>query len=433
MIAYELIAKKRDGESLKRGEISFLIDEFVGGGLPDYQMAAFLMAAYIRGLSDKETFYLTEAMASSGIKVDLSAIGGPKVDKHSTGGVGDKTTLVVCPIVSSLGVMTPKFSGRSLGHTGGTIDKLESIPGFTTTLSLDDFISLLKRSGIAIAQASGEINPADKKLYALRDVTATVSSIPLIASSVMSKKIASGAKRIVLDVKAGGGAFIAETQEAKELARLMLDIARQAGIKATAVISRMDQPLGRSCGNSLEVIEAIETLKGKGPKDLLELSKVIAAKMVEMGLEIEFEEAKRMVEGSFESLSGVEKFKEMVVGQGGDESIIDDYSHFPRAEKVIDLVSKSTGYLFDIDAKKVGLGLIEIGAGRKIKGIKIDYGAGLVLEKKVGSKVKNGETLAKIHFNPPTGEGEAIANFEGAFKIQPERPIAKDLIIDILE
>ncbi|MDI6799114.1 MAG: thymidine phosphorylase [Actinomycetota bacterium] len=433
MIAYEVIAKKRDGESLTKSEIALMIESFLCGSLADYQMAAFLMACYIRGLSDEETFYLTEAMVSSGKRVDLSSVSGFKVDKHSTGGVGDKTTLVVCPLVASLGTIVSKFSGRGLGHTGGTIDKLESVPGFSTKLSIEDLIEQLKRIGIAIASASEEINPADKRLYALRDVTATVSSTPLIASSIMSKKIAAGSERLVLDVKVGPGAFLTDIDEAKKLSRLMLDIAKRAKMRAVAVISRMDEPLGKAAGNSLEVIEATETLKGRGPSDLVELSKVLAARMLSLGGLLTISQAEEAANLALASGAALNKFVELLAAQGGDERAAHDYGLLPRAKEIRGVSLKESGYVTSIDAKAIGLTLVEIGAGRKRAESEIDHSVGVILGKKVGDRVDIGEEIAEVHASNPADAEMARAHIAKAYRVGKKKPLAKGIIIDILE
>lgn len=433
MIAYELLAKKRDGATLSKSEINLLIEAYMKGDIAEYQMAAFLMAAYIRGLSREETFYLTGAMASSGKRIDLSSLKGPVVDKHSTGGVGDKTTLVVAPIVASLGPTVAKFSGRSLGHTGGTIDKLESIPNFSTTIDIDRFLRQLSEIKIAISSASEEINPADKRLYALRDVTATVSSASLIAASIMSKKIATGSNHLVLDVKVGRGAFLSDTLEARELSSLMLSIAKRAKMKAVAVISRMDQPLGGACGNSLEVIEAIETLKGAGPSDLAQLSTVLSARMAMLALAWSQSEAEKAVEKTLLDGSALNKLAELIAAQGGDPRVITDYSVFGKSPSPIFITKEETGFVTEIDAKTIGQGLIEIGAGRKNKGDEIDHMAGIILKKKVGDMVGKSEILAEVYCDLPRLSEEVRAIFKGSFKIGLKKPVAKGIIIDILE
>lgn len=428
-----MIAKKRDGESLTKSEISLMIESFLCGSLADYQMAAFLMACYIRGLSDEETFYMTEAMVSSGRRVDLSSVSGFKVDKHSTGGVGDKTTLVVCPLVASQGMIVSKLSGCGLGHTGGTIDKLESVPGFSTKLSIEDLIEQLKRIGIAIASACEEINPADKRLYALRDATATVSSTPLIASSIMSKKIAAGSDRLVLDVKVGSGAFLTDIDEAKKLSRLMLDIAKRAKMRAVAVISRMDEPLGKAAGNSLEVIEATETLKGRGPSDLVELSKVLAARMLSLSGLLTMSQAEEAASLALANGAALNKFIELLAAQGGDERVAHDYGLLPRAKEIRGVSLKERGYVTSIDAKAIGLTLVEIGAGRKRAESEIDYSAGVIFKKKVGDYVDTGDEIAEVHASNSADAEMAKVHIAKAYRVGGKKPLVKGIIIDILE
>lgn len=396
----DLIEKKRDGHALTKEEIHFIIEGYTRGDIPDYQMSALAMAIFFRGMNEEETAELTMAMVHSGDTIDLSKIEGVKVDKHSTGGVGDTTTLVLGPLVASVGVPVAKMSGRGLGHTGGTIDKLESVPGFHVEISNDEFIKLVNKNKIAVVGQSGNLTPADKKLYALRDVTATVNSIPLIASSIMSKKIAAGADAIVLDVKTGAGAFMKDLNDAKALAKAMVDIGNRVGRKTMAIISDMSQPLGYAIGNALEVKEAIDTLKGEGPEDLQELCLVLGSHMVYLAEKASsFEEARHMLEKAMKDGSALETFKTFLAAQGGDASVVDDPSKLPQAKYVIELEAKEDGCVSEIVADAVGTAAMWLGAGRATKESTIDLAVGLVLRKKVGDAVKKGESLVTIYSN----------------------------------
>ncbi|MGG3841713.1 pyrimidine-nucleoside phosphorylase [Anoxybacillus kestanbolensis] len=396
----DLIEKKRDGHALTKEEIHFIIEGYTRGDIPDYQMSALAMAIFFRGMNEEETAELTMAMVHSGDTIDLSKIEGVKVDKHSTGGVGDTTTLVLGPLVASVGVPVAKMSGRGLGHTGGTIDKLESVPGFHVEISNDEFIKLVNKNKIAVVGQSGNLTPADKKLYALRDVTATVNSIPLIASSIMSKKIAAGADAIVLDVKTGAGAFMKDLNDAKALAKAMVDIGNRVGRKTMAIISDMSQPLGYAIGNALEVKEAIDTLKGEGPEDLQELCLVLGSHMVYLAEKASsLEEARHMLEKAMKDGSALETFKTFLAAQGGDASVVDDPSKLPQAKYVIELEAKEDGYVSEIVADAVGTAAMWLGAGRATKESTIDLAVGLVLRKKVGDAVKKGESLVAIYSN----------------------------------
>ena len=400
MRMYDLIMKKRKGEELTKEEINFFVDGFTKGEIPDYQASAMLMAIFFNKMNKRETADLTNAMVESGDKIDLSNIKGVKVDKHSTGGVGDKTSICLTPLVASLGIPVAKMSGRGLGHTGGTIDKLETFKGFSVELTEEQFMENVNKINIAIMGQSGNLVPADKKLYALRDVTATVDNMSLIASSIMSKKLASGADAIVLDVKVGDGAFMKTPETAKELAQEMVDIGKHLGRETIGVISDMDQPLGYAIGNSLEVIEAIELLKGNGPKDLLELTLTIGSNMLLCAKMAESEEeARRMLMESIENGKGLEKLKDFVKAQGGDISPIDDYSKFPQAKYVEKVTSPVDGYITKIHAEAFGLIAMELGAGRATKESEIDLAVGIVLNKKRGEKVNKGDVLAYIHSN----------------------------------
>lgn len=400
MRMYDLIMKKRKGEELTKEEINFFVDGFTKGEIPDYQASAMLMAIFFNKMNKRETADLTNAMVESGDKIDLSNIKGVKVDKHSTGGVGDKTSICLTPLVASLGIPVAKMSGRGLGHTGGTIDKLETFKGFSVELTEEQFMENVNKINIAIMGQSGNLVPADKKLYALRDVTATVDNMSLIASSIMSKKLASGADAIVLDVKVGDGAFMKTPETAKELAQEMVDIGKHLGRETIGVISDMDQPLGYAIGNSLEVIEAIELLKGNGPKDLLELTLTIGSNMLLCAKMAESEEeARKMLMENIENGKGLEKLKDFVKAQGGDISPIDDYSKFPQAKYVEKVTSPVDGYITKIHAEAFGLIAMELGAGRATKESEIDLAVGIVLNKKRCEKVNKGDVLAYIHSN----------------------------------
>ncbi|MFZ5597656.1 MAG: pyrimidine-nucleoside phosphorylase [Bacillota bacterium] len=404
MRMYDIILKKRQGGELSPEELEFVIKGLVNGSVPDYQVSALLMAIFFNGLSRRETTDLTMYMYRSGDTVDLSELPGIKVDKHSTGGVGDKTTLVLAPLVASCGVTVAKMSGRGLGHTGGTIDKLESIPGFRVELSHGEFINQVRKIGLAIVAQTGNLVPADKKLYALRDVTATVDSTPLIASSVMSKKLASGADAIVLDVKAGRGAFMKTPEEAEELARLMVDIGKGLGRRVVALISAMDQPLGRTVGNALEVREAIQTLRGEGPDDLRDICLEIGSEMMLLAQKAQSaEEARLILEKNISSGRALDKFAEMIKCQGGNTAVLDNLDIMPAASKTETVFAGEDGFLAVTDAMKIGLSAMNLGAGRTAKDSKIDLGAGLVLHKKVGEKVKRGDPLATLYHNNAPG------------------------------
>lgn len=396
----DIIEKKRDGQELTTAEINFFIEGYTKGEIPDYQASALAMAIYFQDMNDRERADLTRAMVESGDTIDLSAIDGVKVDKHSTGGVGDTTTLVLAPLVASLGVPVAKMSGRGLGHTGGTIDKLESIAGFHVELTREQFIDLVNRDKVAVIGQSGNLTPADKKLYALRDVTGTVNSVPLIASSIMSKKIAAGADAIVLDVKTGDGAFMKTQEDAEELAHAMVRIGNHVGRKTIAIISDMSQPLGFAIGNALEVKEAIETLQGKGPKDLTELVLTLGSQMVILaGKAKTSEEAKEMLLDAIHSGKALAKFKEFLANQGGDASIVDDLTKLPQAKYKIELPAKQSGYISRMVADEIGVASMILGAGRATKEDVIDLAVGLVLHKKVGDKVEEGESILTIYSN----------------------------------
>ncbi|MFY1068970.1 pyrimidine-nucleoside phosphorylase [Enterococcus sp. AD013-P3] len=396
----DLIEKKRDGQVLSKEEIRFIIDKYTDGTIPDYQMSALLMAIYFEDMTDEEITELTLAMAHSGEVIDLSSIEGIKVDKHSTGGVGDTTTLVLAPLVAAIGVPVAKMSGRGLGFTGGTLDKLEAIPGFQIEIADEDFIRIVNESKVAVIGQSGDLAPADKKLYALRDVTATVSSIPLIASSIMSKKIAAGADAIVLDVTTGDGAFMKNIEDAKRLAHTMVRIGKLADRQVMAVVSDMSQPLGEAIGNSLEVVEAIETLQGKGPADLLEMCYALGSQMVVLAKAAEtLAEARQMLQEALESGAALEKFKEMIRNQGGDDTVVDQPERLLTANYEIELPAQTAGVVTKLVANEIGVAAMLLGAGRKTKEDSIDYAVGLKLHKKVGDPVAAGESLLTIYAN----------------------------------
>lgn len=396
----DLIEKKRDGHELTKEEIVYVIKGYTDGTIPDYQMSAFQMAVYFQGMTAGETAELTMAMVESGDQVDLSAIDGVKVDKHSTGGVGDTTTLVLAPLVAALDIPVAKMSGRGLGHTGGTLDKLEAVPGFHIEITDKEFFDLVNKNKIAVIGQSGNITPADKKIYGLRDVTATVSSIPLIASSIMSKKIAAGSDAIVLDVKVGAGAFMKDLTMANDLANAMVQIGNKVGRQTMAVISDMNQPLGYAIGNALEIKEAVETLQGKGPADLHELCLTLGSYMVRLAGKAETtEEARGMLEEVINNGKALEVFKLFLQSQGGDTSVIDDMTKLPTARYQIEVPAKEAGYVSRITADEVGTAAMLLGAGRATKESEIDLAVGLVLHKKIGDQVKVGESIVTIHSN----------------------------------
>ncbi|MBM7701653.1 pyrimidine-nucleoside phosphorylase [Metabacillus iocasae] len=429
----DLIQKKRDGQELSTEEIQMIIKGFTDGSIPDYQMSAFAMATYFQGMSEQERADLTMAMVESGDVIDLSEIEGVKVDKHSTGGVGDTTTLVLAPLVAAVGVPVAKMSGRGLGHTGGTIDKLEAVPGFHVEIDKQQFIDLVNKNKVAVIGQTGNLTPADKKLYALRDVTATVNSIPLIASSIMSKKIAAGADAIVLDVKTGAGAFMKDLDDAKELAQAMVNIGNNVGRETMAVISDMSQPLGFAIGNALEIQEAIDTLKGEGPKDLEELCLALGSYMVYLAKKADsLEQAREMLEEVIKNGKALEALKVFLSAQGGDGSVVDDPSKLPQAEYVIDLEAKEDGYVSEIIADSIGTAAMLLGAGRATKESEIDLAVGLMLRKKIGDAVKAGDALVTIYSNQDQIEDvkEKIYN---SIKISKDKVEAPPLVYGTIE
>lgn len=427
-----IITKKRDGGSLSEAEIRYLTEGCVSGEIPDYQMAAFLMAVYFRGLNREEIFALTKAMRDSGDVADLSQVAGFKVDKHSTGGVGDKTTLIVAPIASACGVPVAKMSGRGLGFTGGTVDKLESVPGFRTALTRDEFVNQVNRTGIAVIGQSETIALADKKLYALRDVTATVENMGLIASSIMSKKLASGSDGILLDVKWGRGAFMKTVEDARELAELMVDIGRSAGRKTMAMITDMNQPLGRAVGNSLEVREAIDVLRGEGPADIYELSLRLASEMISMSLNISPEEAEARARAAVDEGRALGKFREFVEAQGGDGGIIENPLLMGEARFSESIRAGDNGYIEEIDALKIGMASQHTGAGREKKEDVIDKCAGILLTRKRGDEVKTGDELCRVFAGTQEKLEQASAICREAFEIGENKPSGRELIEEII-
>lgn len=396
----DIIEKKRDGQALTKQEIEYFIDGYTNGDIPDYQASSLAMAIYFQDMNDDERAALTMAMVNSGDVIDLSNINEVKVDKHSTGGVGDTTTLVLAPLVAAVGVPVAKMSGRGLGHTGGTIDKLESVEGFHVEISEEQFVKLVNEAKVAVIGQTGNLTPADKKLYGLRDVTGTVNSIPLIASSIMSKKIAAGADAIVLDVKTGNGAFMKTLEDAEALAHAMVRIGNNVGRNTMAIISDMGQPLGNAIGNALEVKEAIETLQGNGPEDLTELVMTLGSQMVVVGGKAQnLDEARKMLEQAIQDSSALESFRTFLENQDGDGSVVDDVSKLPQAKYQIELPAQSEGIVTEIIANEVGVASMMLGAGRQTKEDEIDLSVGLVLHKKVGDSVNKGEALLTIHSN----------------------------------
>lgn len=428
----DIIAKKRDGFELSREEIEFFARSAGEGSVPDYQISALLMAIYINGLNDRETLDLTNAMTHSGDVADLSGIDGIKGDKHSTGGVGDKTTLIVAPIVSCCGVKIAKMSGRGLGHTGGTVDKLESIPGFNSSLSSADFTDTVNKCGLCVTGQSGNLCPADKKLYALRDVTATVGNISLIASSIMSKKLAGGADCIVLDVKCGSGAFMRDVEAAETLARKMVNIGNSAGRKTAALITDMDVPLGKNIGNSLEITEAVDVLKGNGPEDLKEVALQLATKLLQLAGKGSHEECLAMAQSKIDDGSALEKLAEMVKLQGGDERYIHDTSLFEKSKFSLEIKAPRSGYITSMQTQEIGSACVILGAGRQTKEDEIDHSSGIILEKKTGMRVEVGDVIATIYASDETALQAASDKILAAVSIGDEKPGLRPLILEVV-
>ncbi len=434
MRMYDLIKKKRDGGKLSKEEIHFMIDGYTKGEIPDYQMSAMMMAIYFKGMDEEETLQLTMAMAKSGDMLDLSGISGIKVDKHSTGGVGDKTSLALTPMVAACGVKIAKMSGRGLGHTGGTIDKLESFAGFSTGISTEEFIRNVNEIGIAIMGQTSELAPADKLLYALRDVTATVDNMSLIASSIMSKKLAAGADAIVLDVKTGSGAFMKEKEDAFSLAQEMVKLGKNAGRNTIAVVSDMDQPLGNTIGNALEVKEAIETLKGNGPKDFTQLCLTLGSLMLMAGGKAQTnEEGEAMLNQVIADGSALDKLARFIKAQGGDAGMVYQPELLPKADKICPVLSPKDGYVEKLVCDEVGICSLILGGGRETKESVIDLSVGIVLEKKKGDYVKKGETLAYLHGNDGAKLDAARERLLGAYQIGEEETEKEPVIIGIVK
>ena len=428
MRIYDIIHKKRKGEELTDEEIKFFVSESVNGNIKDYQITALLMAICFNGMSARETSTLTIAMAESGETVDLSSIDGYTVDKHSTGGVGDKTTLIVTPIVAALGGKVAKMSGRGLGHTGGTVDKLESIEGFRTTLSGNDFLNQVNKIGLCVVGQSGDLAPADKKFYALRNDTATVDCIPLIASSIMSKKLAAGSEGIVLDVKTGSGAFMKSVEESEALAKAMVEIGNAAGRDTVAVITNMDIPLGNAVGNVLEVIEAVETLKGNGCEDLTTVCIELASNMLTLVTGKDKAICVEMAKGAIADGSALNKLKEMVSEQGGNPEWISDTSLFPKAEHSFEIKAESEGYICGMDAEKIGVASLLLGAGRNTKEDVLDFSAGIILKAKTGDRIEKGKTIAVLYANDETKFESASQKFNEAVGFSTD-PVEKQPLI----
>ena len=433
MRMYDVIKKKRDGGRLSDEEIRWFIDGYVKGEIPDYQVSALLMAIYFKGMDLDETASLTMAVRDSGDKLDFSDVNGIRVDKHSTGGVGDKTSLIVAPIVATLGVKVAKMSGRGLGHTGGTIDKLEAIPGFNTSLDKKEFIKIVNEVGVAIVGQSAELAPADKLLYALRDVTATVESKPLIVSSIMGKKLAADDDCIVLDVKTGSGSFMKTVEDSRELAKMMVDIGKKAGKKMLAVITDMDRPLGNNIGNALEVKEAVETLRGHGPEDLTEICVALASNMLYLVGKGSYDECEERVKGVIKDGSALETLAKMVRAQGGLDSVIYNPDLFEKAKYSYEVVSEKQGYITHVDTEGYGVSALVLGAGRNTKEDVIDFSAGIVLNKKTGDYVQKGDVIATLYTNKENAIKDAYLRLVSATEITDEKPAYKPIILGKVE
>jgi len=433
MRTVDLIQRKRDGEELAPEEIEFLVEGYTNGDIPDYQMSSFLMAVFFSGMSDREVSRLTECMLRSGDTVDLSSIPGVKVDKHSTGGVGDKTSFIVAPLAAAAGVVVPMMSGRALSHTGGTLDKLESIPGFRTNLTTVEFEKQLSELGLCFIGQTDRLAPADRKLYALRDVTATVESIPLIASSIMSKKLAEGVDALVLDVKVGSGAFMKKQVDARRLAQMLVGIGRRMDKRVQALITDMSQPLGYAVGNALEVMEASQTLQNAGPNDLTKLSIELAARMIFLGKKAaSLDEARRLAEEKLVDGSGYKKFKQVVAAQGGNPQALDKFELLPNATGMREVASPRGGYVSSIDAEDIGAASNMIGAGRDKKEDAIDPAVGIILEVKAGEKVDAGSVLCRLYYTKEDRVEEAAEMVEDAFRISAQKPEERELILEVV-
>jgi pyrimidine-nucleoside phosphorylase len=433
MRTVDLIHRKREGEELSAEEIQYLVDGYTRGEIPDYQVSAFLMAVYFSGMSDREVSTLTESMTNSGSLVDLSSIPGVKVDKHSTGGVGDKTSLIAAPLAAAAGVVVPMISGRSLGHTGGTLDKLESIPGFRTDLSLEEFLPLVAEHKLAFMGQTAEVAPADGKLYAVRDATATVESIPLLASSIMSKKLAIGLDALVLDVKVGAGAFMKKQVDARRLAQMMVGIGRRLDKRVQALITDMNQPLGYAVGNALEVMEVSQTLQNAGPADLTRLSLELAARMIYLGkITQTLDEAREIAQARLLDSSGYQKFKDVIEAQGGNPQVLDRFDLLPNATGAQEITTSRGGYVSAIDAELIGQASSMVGAGRNTKEDSIDPAVGVILEVKVGHKIEADSILCRIYYTSDEHLAEAAELVEDAFKISQQPVEERDLILEVV-
>jgi pyrimidine-nucleoside phosphorylase/thymidine phosphorylase len=433
MRTVDLIHRKRDGEELSTEEIAFLVDGYTSGTIPDYQMSAFLMSVFFSGMTDREVSALTERMVQSGEVIDLSSIPGVKVDKHSTGGVGDKTSLIAAPLAAAAGVVVPMISGRGLGHTGGTLDKLESIPGFRTNLTSEEFKDQLTKHKLAFMGQSPEVAPADGKLYSLRDSTATVESIPLIASSIMSKKLSEGADALVLDVKVGAGAFMKRQVDARRLAQMMVGIGRRVDKRVQALITDMNQPLGFAIGNALEVMEVSQTLQNVGPNDLTRLSLELAARMIYLGkVTPTLDDARELAQKKLLDGSGYKKFKEVISAQGGNPQVLDRFELLPNATGAREISTPRAGYVSAIDAEYIGLASAMIGAGRDTKDDSIDPAVGVILEVKIGQKVDAGSVLCRLYYTNEEHVEEAAQLVEDAFRISAAAPEERELILEVV-
>jgi pyrimidine-nucleoside phosphorylase len=433
MRTVDLIHRKRDGEELSAGEIGYLVDGYTRGDIPDYQISAFLMAVYFSGMSDREVSALTESMANSGSLVDLSSIPGVKVDKHSTGGVGDKTSLIASPLAAAAGVVVPTISGRGLGHTGGTLDKLESIPGFRTDLTIEEFLPQLAEHKLAFIGQTPEVAPADGKLYAVRDATATVESVPLIASSIMSKKLAVGLDALVLDVKVGAGAFMKKQVDARRLAQMMVGIGRRLDKRVQALITDMSQPLGYAIGNALEVMEVSQTLQNAGPADLTRLSLELAARMIFLGkITPTLDDARELAQSKLLDGSGYQKFRDVIAAQGGNPQVLDRFDLLPNATGAQEITTSRGGYVSAIDAELIGQASSMVGAGRNTKEDSIDPAVGVILEVKVGHKIEADSILCRIYYTSDEHVAEAAGLVEDAFKISQQPVEERDLILEVV-
>ena len=429
----DVIARKRDGHALDRDAIDLFVGGATDGSIPDYQLSALLMAIVLRGMDDGETAALTDAMVRSGVRVDLSSLPGPTVGKHSTGGVGDKVSIALAPLAAAAGVIVPKMSGRGLGHTGGTLDKLESIPGYRIDLSIPEFLQVLRDVGTSIIGQTSALAPADKKLYALRDVTATVESIPLIAASIMSKKLAEGSSALVLDVKCGRGAFMKTEDTARALAQALVAIGRRGGVRTVALISRMDAPLGRAIGNALEIVECIEILRGEGPADLQSLVRTLATRMVMLGTGNAADAAGRAVAQALASGAALARLRAMVTAQGGDAGVIDQPARLPRAQHQRTVTAPRDGAIAGLDAALLGQAAVRLGAGREHAGAPVDHAAGIMLEARPGDTIRRGDPVLHLHYNDSRGLDEAVRLAESAILVDDAAPAVPPLAIGWIE